>query len=132
MDSLSIIRSLYAAIGQKNLPTAMALLDPDVIFETPEGQAHVGGKHHGRENAAKSVWGRLAQDWDPIAAEVSDLAALTDSRVLATGRYRGKLRANGAILDADFAHLWSVSNGMVIHLKVFTDTAIWNRVWLGA
>ncbi len=107
----------------------MQVLDPDVVFDTPEGQAYVGGHHVGRDAATRNVWGRLAQDWDPINAEVADMTALSDGRVLATGRYRGTLKSNGSRLDAAFAHLWTVKDGRALYLKVFTDTAIWNKAW---
>jgi uncharacterized protein len=129
MDNVQTMKRLYSAIAQKNVPAAMQLLDADVIFEAPEGQNHVGGTHAGRENAAKSVWGRLAQDWDPIAADVAEITALADGRVLATGRYHGVLRENANKLDAAFAHLWTLKDGSIVHLKVFTDTAIWNKAW---
>jgi uncharacterized protein len=128
-DNLNTMKKLYRAIAEKNVPAAMALLDPVVVFDAPEGQPYVGGRHSGRENAAKAVWGRLMQDWDPIAAEVADMTALADGRVLATGRYRGTLKANGNRLDADFAHLWTVRDGKVVHLKVFTDTVLWAKAW---
>jgi uncharacterized protein len=130
-DNVSTMKNLYQAIAEKNIPAAMGLLDPAVVFDAPEGQPHVGGMHSGRETAAKAVWGRLALDWDPIAAEVADITALADGRGLAIGRYRGTLKANGNKLDADFAHLWTIRDGKAVHLKVFTDTALWTKAWLG-
>jgi ketosteroid isomerase-like protein len=128
-DSLGTMQRLYAALAKRDIPGAVALLAPDVVFETPEGQAFVGGRHSGRDAAVSGVWGRLAQDWEPITAEVAEMVPLTDGRVLVTGRYRGILKSNGNRLDTDFAHLWTVREGQAVHLKVFTDTAVWNEAW---
>ena len=53
-DNMDTMRKLYGAITEKNVPAAMAFLDPAVVFDAPEGQPQVGGRHEGREHAVKA------------------------------------------------------------------------------
>lgn len=43
----------------------------------------------------------------------------------ATGSYRGTARATGRSYEAEFAHLWRVTEGRISWLHQFTDTARW-------
>jgi len=126
---IGAIRRLYDVLTARDFAGTTALLDPDIVAETPAGQAYIGGRYHGPEAVITGIWGRLGQAWDPITPDVAELLDCGDGRVLALGRYHGVLKADGSVLDAPFAHLWTVRAGRVAGLRVFTDTAIWNKAW---
>ena len=44
------------------------------------------------------------------------------NQVLASLRYKGKLKKNGAHIDAQVAHLWTLKNNKVIGFQQYVDT----------
>jgi len=42
--------------------------------------------------------------------------------VLGTGRYQAKYKKNGAVIDAQFAHVFTLKDGKVIKFQQYTDT----------
>lgn len=38
------------------------------------------------------------------------------------GDTRGKMKATGALVDAQFAHVWELQNGKIIRFQRYTDT----------
>ena len=51
---------------------------------------------------------------------------LAGGHLLVTGRYRGRGKQGGAVLDAAFAHLIAADQGRIKSLEQFTDTARWH------
>jgi len=45
--------------------------------------------------------------------------------VVVTGRYRGRSKRTGAVLDAPFAHIWRFRDGKAVEFRQFLDTAGW-------
>jgi len=128
-ESVEVIQELYTVLKTRDFERTTALLHPNMTADTPPGQVYIGGHYQGRANVIKGIWGRLGESWDPITPNVAEFLDCGNGRVLALGRYDGVLKANGNKLDAPFAHLWTVQDGNVVHLQVYTDTAIWNKAW---
>jgi ketosteroid isomerase-like protein len=51
----------------------------------------------------------------------------TDGTVVVTGRYQGAARATGRAYEAEFAHLWRVTDGRISWLHQYTDIARWHE-----
>ena len=47
---------------------------------------------------------------------------MTNNKVLATGRYQAKYKKNGAVIDLQMAHLWTLNNGKVVAFQQYADT----------
>ena len=45
--------------------------------------------------------------------------------VVVEGRYRGKMKATGTPVDAQFAHVWQLRDGKVVRFQQYTDTKQW-------
>ena len=43
--------------------------------------------------------------------------------VIASGRFRGTFKANGAPIDAQFVHVYQFKDGKVVKCQVYADTA---------
>ena len=43
--------------------------------------------------------------------------------VIVRGRYRGKYKATGVAVDAQFAHVWKLRDGQAVSFQEYTDTA---------
>ena len=84
-----------------------------------------GRRSRDAERAPWSGWRRSA-DWIGEArAEPERFLDLADGRLLVTGRYRGRGKQGGTLLDAAFAHLIAIDQGHIKSLEQFTDTARW-------
>lgn len=129
VDHAAIVKKVYAALGAKDLKAATRWLAADVVFVTPAGMMHVGGRHEGREAAAMNVWGRIGRDWDPISPDVDTMGEMAPDTIVSFGYYRGRNRASGKTLEAPFAHKWKFRGDEVISIQVYTDSALWNEAW---
>ncbi len=47
---------------------------------------------------------------------------MLNNQVLATLRYQGKLKKNGATFDTQVAHLWTLKDGKVTAFQQYVDT----------
>lgn len=128
-ESMAVVRGLYEAINNRDFRGVLSLLHPDVSAETPEGQAVVGGRYRGPNELIEGLWGRLGKAWNPLVPEIAEYLDCDEGRVVTLGRYHGANKATGKTLDASFAHVWTVRDGKVVGLRVYTDTAIWNEAW---
>jgi uncharacterized protein len=72
-----------------------------------------------------------------IISEVDQFAVVTakfidgGDTVVVEGRYKGKVKATGTMLDAQFAHVYTLSGGKIVRFQQYTDTAQWTKA-LGA
>jgi hypothetical protein len=47
---------------------------------------------------------------------------MSNDQILATLRYQGKLKKNGAVFNAQVAHLWTLKDGKVVGFQQYVDT----------
>jgi uncharacterized protein len=65
---------------------------------------------------------RAGQDWDRFS--ISRRAFHVDGdTVVVEGRYGGVYKATGKSLDAQFCHVWKLSDGKVKSFQQYLDTA---------
>lgn len=124
-----VVRELYEAINQRDIPRVLSLLDEDVRADTPPGQAIVGGHFQGPQQLVQGLWGRLGESWQNLRPNVERWIEGRDGEVVTIGQYSGINRSNGRSLDAGFVHVWATRDGRIIGLQVQTDTARWNAAW---
>jgi 2-(1,2-epoxy-1,2-dihydrophenyl)acetyl-CoA isomerase len=99
-------------------------LHPDFEGRVTEGlPLGLGGTYHGPDAMCRDFWGRIARNY---AARVvpSEFCLLPDSRLMVTGRYAGTARSGG-ILDAEFVHFMTFTDGQISGLVQLTDSARW-------
>jgi uncharacterized protein len=128
-DAESVVRQFYAATVAHDFAALAELLATEVVVDAPLGQAVVGGRYIGKQNAMQGVWGRLATHWDGLTAHVHEVYRCDSHRVLARGHYSGTNKATGKTLSTHFAHFWTVHGGQITELEVYSDTALWNYAW---
>ncbi|WP_145984211.1 enoyl-CoA hydratase-related protein [Pseudonocardia sp. EC080610-09] len=119
------VRRLYPALARGDRDELSAILHPDFVGVLAEGMPFgIGGEHRGADEMRRHGWGGIARHF-AAGAEPEQVARLTDDRVLVTGRYRGKGRRGGSTVDAAFAHIVTVDDGLITALEQYTDTARW-------
>lgn len=126
-----IIRSLYDAFARGDVPAVLGLFDPQIEWNEADGVRYADrNPYRGPMAVAEGVFGRLIADVDRFAAAP---AAFIDGgdRVVVEGRYQGRVKATGAVLDAQFAHVYTLQGGRIVRFQQYTDTAQWAKA-LGA
>ncbi|MFI0366353.1 nuclear transport factor 2 family protein [Actinomadura sp. 1N219] len=100
----------------------------------PEFEAHIapgmpcgaGGAFHGPREALTRVWGAVFAEYD-TAPYAEGWHETTDGMVVVTGHYRGASRGTGREYEAEFVHLWRVTDGLISWLHQYTDTLRWHE-----
>jgi len=126
-----LIKSLYDAFAKGDVPTVLGLFDPQIEWNEADGVRYADrNPYRGPMAVADGVFGRIISEVDQFAAVP---AAFIDGgdRVVVEGRYKGKVKATGIVLDAQFAHVYTLSGGKIARFQQYTDTAQWTRA-LGA
>ena len=126
-----IIKSLYDAFAHGDVPTVLGLFDPQIEWNEADGVRYADrNPYRGPMAVAEGVFGRIISEVDQFAAVP---AAFIDGgdRVVVEGRYKGKVKATGTMLDAQFAHVYTLNGGKIVRFQQYTDTAQWKQA-LGA
>lgn len=117
------VRLGIEAANRRDYAAAFALHAPDVELLVPSGLAAMGLDSHVRGRAERirfevkwrTEWG----DFQYAPDELIDLG----SRVLVLGRMKGSGPSSGAAFDNEWAVLFEIANGQVVHEQVFLDRA---------
>jgi ketosteroid isomerase-like protein len=122
-DNMAIVNDMYQSFSTGDIPAVLASLDANVVWMEAEGNSMADGNpYKGPDAVPKGVFTRIGEDYEFFNLENIKLHEMTNDEVLATLRYNGKLKANGATIDAQAAHLWTLSNGKVIGFQQYVDT----------
>lgn len=71
---------------------------------------------------------RLGSELEGFAVNPSCFTDGGDT-VLVEGRYTGKVKSTGALLDAQFANVWRLNGGKVISFQQYTDSWQWTKAY---
>ncbi len=125
MSKTDLIRSLYGAFAQGDVPTVLGAMDPGIAWNEAEGNPYRpgdGSPFVGPDAIVQGVFAPLASEWEGFAVTPQTFSESGD-RVFVEGRYGGVYRATGKSLDAPFLHAWTLSGDKVTHYQQYTDTA---------
>lgn len=126
-----IIKSLYDAFARGDVPTVLGLFDPQIEWNEADGVRYADrNPYRGPIAVAEGVFGRIVAEVDQFAAVPARFIDGGDT-VVVEGRYKGRVKATGAVLDAQFAHIYTLSGGRIVRFQQYTDTAQWTKA-LGA
>jgi uncharacterized protein len=120
--NVALIESVYREFGRGDVAAVLNHLDPqaDLNFEGPSLIPWCGN-WHGREGWAK-FFQTLVENVGELIVQVEPFAAEGD-RVVASGRYQGRVKRTGKRIDSTLVHLWTIRNGMIVHCQELTNTA---------
>jgi ketosteroid isomerase-like protein len=128
MSGTQFITDLYEAFGRGDVPTVLAAMDPQIHWHEAEGNPYMpsGEAWVGPDAVANNLFVKLGEDWDEFTVHPATFHD-TGAAVVVEGRYTGTHRGTGEALDAQFCHVWSVSNGKITKFQQYTDTAKFQR-----
>jgi ketosteroid isomerase-like protein len=99
------------------------LLDPQIEWTSAENFVYADHSPYvGVDAVLKLIFERLPADWEHFAVSAGEILGGGDL-VIANGRFRGRFRANGASIDAQFVQVFQFKDGKVARCQMYTDTA---------
>jgi len=116
---IQALRRIYAAINRGDVEELAADVAHDIEWSLPE-RVPWGGTRHGPDGIrafAETFRERIDGNW----ADPDDFLVAED-RVVVIGRLRGQARATGQKFEVEFAHVWTLTDGVASHLRGFYDT----------
>jgi len=122
-DNENIIDGLYKAFAVGDIPTVLAAMDANIVWNEAEGNELADGNpYKGTDAVVNGVFARLGAEHEYFNLTDIELHEMSNNQVLATLRYNAKLKTNGALIDAQAAHLWTLHDGKVIAFQQYVDT----------
>jgi ketosteroid isomerase-like protein len=113
--NVEIVRRGYEHLGRTGKPLR-EMLDQEVEFEF----AWLDGRGVDALERATSEWVGTFEEWTIDAVEFIDLPP---NQVLAIVRDRGRAKGSEFAIDNEFAHIWTLREGLAIRFEAFTDKA---------
>ena len=122
-QNVGIVDNLYKAFSAGDIPTVLAGMDANIVWNEAEGNDYADGNPYiGPDAVLKGVFERVGAEHEYFNLVNIQLHDMSNNQVLATLRYNGKLKNNGAIFDTQVAHLWTLKNGKAIAFQQYVDT----------
>jgi len=122
-----IVRGLYEAFGKGDVPAVLGSFDPTIQWREAENFLYADGNPYvGPQAVADGVFQRIVSDVEDFAVVPEHFVESADT-VVVEGRYKGKMKATGVPVDAQFAHVWELRNGKVVRFQQYTDTKQWGQ-----
>ena len=122
-SNISVIDGAYKAFAVGNIPAVLAVMDANIIWNEAEGNAYANGNPYiGPDEVLNGVFARIGAEHDYFNLTDIKLHEMSNNQVLATLRYKAKIKKNGAEYNTQAAHLWTLKNGKVINFQQYVDT----------
>ncbi len=113
------LRRIYSAINRGDIDELASDVAHDIEWSLPE-RVPWGGTRHGRDGIrafAEAFRDHVDGNW----ADPDDFLVAED-RIVVLGRLRGTARATGQDFEVEFAHVWTLTDGVASGLRAFYDT----------
>ena len=122
-NNLGVIQGLYDDFAKGDVPAVLAAMNANVVWNEAEGNEYADGNPYiGPDSVLKGVFGRVVGDHEYFHLVDIQLHEMSNNQVLATLRYQAKRKDNGAMLDAQAAHYWTLKDGKVTAFQQYVDT----------
>ena len=122
-NNLGVIQGIYDDFAKGDVPAVLGALDANVVWNEAEGNEYADGNPYiGPDAVLKGVFGRVVGDHEYFHLVDIQLHEMSNNQVLATLRYQAKRKDNGAMLDAQAAHYWTLKDGKVTAFQQYVDT----------
>ena len=118
----SMVAAYFHAFAQQDLNFLLDLLHPEVEFRSAENFIYADRNPYRGKSGVKDLFSRYTNDWDSFQALPEEITGAGDM-VIARGRFRGKFRSSGFLLDAEFVSVFKFREGRIVLIHTYTDTA---------
>ncbi|WP_340268482.1 nuclear transport factor 2 family protein [Sphingobium mellinum] len=116
METLDVVKKVYAAVAEHDLDTFKSLMHPDVVV-IEAGSLPYAGRYEGPEGFTRLLVA-LDECWDEFNCSEFDYLESGDT-VVAIFRFRAKSRRSDKRIDMRIAEHWKVRDGKISFLEPF-------------
>ena len=121
-SNLEIVQQAYQNFQSGNIPAMLAQMDAEVEWQLPKiPNARISGSRRGHD-AVKEFFTSLAADQETVLFEPREFVTQDDT-VIALGHYAWRVNETGKSFESDFAHVFTLRNGMVTRFRELFDSA---------
>lgn len=121
--NVGIIDGMYKAFATSDIPAVLGVMDEKIVWNEAENFPYADGNPYiGPDAILNGVFARIGAEWEYWNLTGISLHDMPNNQVLATMRYQARYKKNGAEIDAQAAHLWTLKNGKVVGFQQFADT----------
>ncbi len=122
--NIEVLEEIYGAVVGRDIPSVLAHFDPEIEYRLAEGHIYSPGGETwvGGEAVVRNFFAKAGQDWDRSSISRREFHVDGDT-VVVEGRYGGVYKATGKSFDAQFCHVWKLSDGRVKSFQQYLDTA---------
>jgi ketosteroid isomerase-like protein len=122
-DFVQTVRIMFEAFSQRDAVRFVEYLDPNIEWTSAENFIYAEARPRvGIQAVVQHLFGRVLVDWDNFKMVPVEILGSGDV-VIASGRFRGAFKANGAPIDAQFVQVFQFKGGKVTKIQMYTDTA---------
>lgn len=122
MNNTEIVRGLYTAFAQGNVPAVLSSLASNIEWREADNFPYADRNPYiGVPAIVEGVFMRLGAEWENFTLNPASFHESGDT-VFVQGRYTGTLRATGKSVNAQFMHVWTLADGKVTKFQQYTDT----------
>ena len=125
MSNLDLVKQVYQAFAEGDVPTVLGALSPEIDWTEAEGFPYAG-TYHGPRAVLEGVFMRLGSEWNGFAAIPDEFIDGGDT-VVVLGKYRGTYKKTGKSFQANFAHVWKMQDGKAGRFIQYVDTLLVHR-----
>lgn len=113
-----IIRDFYDRLGTGDAAGALGLMAPDIEWIT---MWHYRVEGRGPAQVAAGLFEPLTAEWSSFALIPSEFIADGET-VVSLGDFTGVHGVTGKKVEARYAHVWTIRNGMIARFQQYIDT----------
>jgi len=122
-NNLGAIQGIYDDFAKGDVPAVLGALDANVVWNEAEGNEYADGNPYiGPDAVLKGVFERVVGDHEYFHLVNIQLHEMSNNQVLATLRYQAKRKDNGAAIDVQAAHFWTLKDGKATAFQQYVDT----------
>jgi ketosteroid isomerase-like protein len=123
---MTVLRSFYDAVARGDVDAILDLLDPQVVWRTPESLPW-GGTFRGHEGFRQFFAKLISQPVEPRREVQSYIDA--GDRIVVQLRTFGRPKGGTTETDVPEVHVWTVRDGKIVDLEAIFDTETALRAW---
>lgn len=117
----TVTAEYFDALGRGDVPAAMGLLSPDVVWHQP-GSNRFSGVHEGLDGVGELLGGMMETSQGTFQLSVSGPAMVNGELVAIPVRFSGK--RSDASMDMSGVDLLTVRDGKIIEVRLFSADAV--------
>jgi ketosteroid isomerase-like protein len=117
-EQVELVRTVYRAVNEDDLPAFLAAMHPDVELTTSGAYPDFSPTYRGRRGAVE-YWEAARGLWDAFSIEIGRCEPIGD-QVLASVHQRVEGR-NGIVVEHDWGHLFSFADGLIRRVRGYVS-----------